>query len=79
MGSGKKLKPSDAGATDRFGTAVSVCNGTAMIGSPYQSSSRGSAYVFEPCTRNCGKKGVIEIARASDGENEGLWIVSWAS
>jgi hypothetical protein len=76
---GTKLKPSDAGAIDRFGTAVSVCNGTAMIGSPYQSSSRGSAYVFEPCTRNCGKKGVIEIARASDGENEGLWIVSWAS
>ena len=41
-----KLTASDTTSADNFGQAVSVNGNTALIGSPFQASQQGAAYVF---------------------------------
>jgi hypothetical protein len=41
-----KLLALDGATVDNFGISVSLDNGTALIGAPFDDSSRGSAYVF---------------------------------
>lgn len=41
-----KLLALDGATVDNFGISVSLNNGTALIGAPFDDSSRGSAYVF---------------------------------
>ncbi len=41
------LEPSDGGHNDFFGYRVGISGDTAVVGSPFKSSDRGAAYVFE--------------------------------
>ncbi len=44
----QKLTPSDGAAGDQFGRSVAVQGNTIVVGSYYDDSSRGSAYIFTP-------------------------------
>ena len=57
----KKLRASDGGPTDYFGSSVAISNNTIIVGAPYyRGSDTGIAYLF---SRNRGGPNVWEQAR----------------
>lgn len=62
-----KLSPSDGSVNDFFGSSVSLCGGTILVGSPGHRNGRGAGYIFvKPST---GWVNATENAKliASDG------------
>ena len=65
----KKVVDPNGTDSDFFGTAVSISNDTAIVGSPESDSLKGSAFVFERNLGGADNWGLVKKLSASDGAN----------
>ncbi len=64
----KKLTPSAGTGPYRFGTSVGISGDTIVVGAPFDTASRGSAYVFERNLGGANNWGLARRLTATDGE-----------
>ncbi len=65
-GGAKKLFASDPAAGDAFGWSATLDGNTAVVGSPFGSSTTGAAYLFERDQGGAGNWGFVKKLTASD-------------
>lgn len=65
------LKAGNAGASDQFGTAVSISGETVLVGAPLEDNAAGAAYVFLRNGTNWSQQAYLKASNSEAGDRFG--------